>query len=154
MIGATGLNEWHYAAVVFTSTRLAGASANKPGALQWNSATNNGTTHSDSAAIVFESFDITPHLGTLEAGTNILAIHGLNANLNSSDLLLEPEITGSFVETTASGIAYTGAIPLREQSTLRAAVLEGGQWSALTEATFLIDAVPADASNLVISEFS
>ncbi|MFT5409082.1 MAG: hypothetical protein ACI9NC_001803 [Verrucomicrobiales bacterium] len=130
------------------------ASANKPGSLQWNSATNNGATNSDTAAIVFERFDITTHLGILNVGENILAIHGLNANLSSSDLLLEPEITGSFVETDANGIAYSGPITLTEQSTLRAAVLQGGQWSAVNEATFLIDAVPADSSNLVISEFS
>jgi hypothetical protein len=130
------------------------ASANKPASLQWDSATNNGSSNADTAAIGFENFDITPHLGSLQVGENVLAIHGLNANLNSSDLLLEPEITGSLVETNASGIAYGGPITLTEQSTLRAAVLEGGQWSALTEATFLIDAVPADAGNLVVSEFS
>ncbi len=129
------------------------AGVNAPSPLTWDASTG-GLNHADSEALEFENFDITPHLGLLVAGENILAIHGLNASTGSSDLLLQPEIVGSSVITQSSGIPYTGPVPLTEQTTLRAAVLEGGQWSALTEATFLIDAVPADASNLVISEFN
>ena len=34
------------------------ASANKPASLQWDSATNNGSSNADTAAIGFENFDI------------------------------------------------------------------------------------------------
>lgn len=50
-------------------------------------------------------------------------------------------------------IPYTGAIPLSGEVTVKARSQSGGgEWSALTEATFLVGAVPADATNLVISE--
>ena len=50
--------------------------------------------------------------------------------------------------------AYSGALTLVTNSTYRARVLNGGEWSALTEAEFIVDALPADASNLVVSEFN
>ncbi len=43
----------------------------------------------------FESFDITTFLGLLQAGDNMLAIHGLNDNLGSSDFLILPQLVAS-----------------------------------------------------------
>lgn len=56
------------------------------------------------------------------------------------------------ISPTATG--YTGALSLIESAVYRARVLKGDEWSALTEATFIVDALPADASNLVVSEIN
>ncbi len=40
----------------------------------------------------FEDFDVTPFLGSLRAGQNILAIQGLNHSATSSDFLILPEL--------------------------------------------------------------
>lgn len=55
---------------------------------------------------------------------------------------------------SSSAIKYDpGISPLIMTSSLaRARVLSGGTWSALNEATFFVDTVPADAGNLAISE--
>ena len=69
------------------------ASANAPAATQWDSGAS--TTHDDSLAIQFESFDITPRNDQLKAGKNVLAIHGLNSGLTSSDMLIVTEIVAT-----------------------------------------------------------
>ncbi len=66
------------------------ASANAPAATRWNSGAT--TTHDDSLALQFESFDITAHRDQLRAGKNVLAIHGLNGGLTSSDMLIIAEV--------------------------------------------------------------
>ena len=40
------------------------------------------------------TFDLGPHLGLFQKGTNILAFHGLNRRVTDSDLLFSPEIVG------------------------------------------------------------
>ena len=54
-----------------------------------------------------------------------------------------------------SAIEYDDGAPpqLTESGLVRARTLVAGEWSAITEATFVVG-TPADASNLVISEFS
>jgi len=62
------------------------------GTLAWDSGATGG--HSDSAAQVFEDFDVTSHLDLLVEGENVLAIHGLNDGASSSDLVMLPELAG------------------------------------------------------------
>ena len=57
------------------------------------------------------------------------------------------------VTGTAVGTTYAGAVPLTQTGTVKARALNGGVWSALTEATFIVG-VAADATNLVISELN
>jgi hypothetical protein len=68
-------------------------SANAPAATRWNSGAT--TTHDDSLALQFESFDITAHRDQLRAGKNVLAIHGLNGGLTSSDMLIIAEVVST-----------------------------------------------------------
>ncbi|MFT5523515.1 MAG: hypothetical protein ACI9HK_001462, partial [Pirellulaceae bacterium] len=49
-----------------------------------------------------ETVDLTPHLGELVNGTNVLAIQGLNITALDSDFLVRPEITGHRLPTGAS----------------------------------------------------
>ena len=45
-------------------------------------------------ALEVETFDLTPHVGALTAGNNILAIHGLNHSIDSDAFLVRPSLTG------------------------------------------------------------
>ena len=69
------------------------SSANATPNPQWNSGAP--YTHPDLLAVRFEEFDITNHRGRLRAGENILAIHGLNSGLTSSDMLIVAEIVAT-----------------------------------------------------------
>jgi len=69
----------------------ANAPAGIPG-LTWDS--NAPSDHPDGEAETFLEFPINGVAGVLEQGDNVLAIHGLNRNLSSSDFLQVPELTG------------------------------------------------------------
>ncbi len=64
--------------------------ANAPGALDWN--TDASAQHSDGEAVVLQDFDISNHVNLLVDGPNLLAIHGLNDVITSSDMLISPEL--------------------------------------------------------------
>ncbi|HQG47733.1 MAG TPA: lamin tail domain-containing protein, partial [Sedimentisphaerales bacterium] len=66
------------------------ARSNAPAQLSWNSGAT--TTRDDADAVVAQEFDITAHKDALVKGNNVLAIQGLNSSLNSSDLLILPEL--------------------------------------------------------------
>ncbi len=57
---------------------------------------------------------------------------------------------------STSAIQYEpGILPLiMSSSRVKARALSGGTWSALNEASFFVDTVPADSTNLVISEMN
>ena len=111
----------------------------------------------ESLNVLYDEIDITA-LGkpALRIGTNVLAIHCLNGvDATSSDLLISPKLTyfppgGS---GGSGGIAYTGPIALNSSQTVKARLLSGATWSPITTAEFVVNAVPASASNLVVSEF-
>ncbi len=58
--------------------------------LPWDAAA--AAIRPDSEAVTFEDFDISAHADRLVTGDNVLAIHGLNIDLISSDLLVLPEL--------------------------------------------------------------
>ena len=64
---------------------------NAPETPAWNSAAT--AEHPDSQAIVVQDFDISDMIGSLETGTNVLAIQGLNASAGDGDFLVLPELT-------------------------------------------------------------
>jgi hypothetical protein len=64
----------------------------------------------------------------------------------------DPRLASGGISPTA--IRYTGAFRLSRPATVRTRVLSGDQWSAIDEAEFVVDIVPADASNLRISEIN
>ena len=114
------------------------AARNAPATPAWNSTANGN--HSDSEAVVFENIDLEGAVGRLRAGTNVLAIHGLNTSTTSSDLLILPELRGTEKgggENKKDGIA----IPIDRTTLVRSRVFDSGlgEWSALNEATFAVD---------------
>lgn len=66
--------------------------------LAWNSQAV--TSQSDDDAIIFEFYDLTPHIGILvngAGGSNVLAVHGMNVSAGSSDFLLRPMMRASVI---------------------------------------------------------
>ncbi len=85
------------------------ADANAPGGLAWDSeATGN---HSDGEAVVFQDWNITSFVNRLTTGTNVLAIHGLNDGLTSSDMLITAELRGTRITDPSLGGPGYLAIP-------------------------------------------
>ena len=126
------------------------ASANAPVDPDWAS----GATgqNDDAAAVVFTEFDVTQRLEALRSGQNVLAIHGLNLGLGSSDFLIDVELIGGEREVIGGEItasAYTGPVALNDLVTVKARALNAGEWSALNEATFVVG-----SPQLVISELN
>ncbi len=64
------------------------ARRNAPTLLEWNS-----PAAGSHEAIGYEKIDISNHINLLKTGGNILAIHGLNYGVRSSDLLILPELS-------------------------------------------------------------
>ncbi len=125
------------------------ARRNFSGSARWDSSASGA--HADGSAVVFEEIDISSHVSVLNAGENVLAIHGLNLTASDPDFLISVELTAS--ETGQGGISpdaieYTGAVTLDQSRTIKARAFSGA-WSALNEATFGVGDV---AGSLRITE--
>lgn len=77
---------------------------NQPPVLDWNSAASARSTTED--ALVYESFDLTPHLGSLQTGSNVLAIHGLNLAAGNPDFLNVVQLEATDVGTYTAESVY------------------------------------------------
>lgn len=124
------------------------ASANTPATLSWNSSSN-GENEADSPVQV----DISAYFDQLIEGANLLAIHGLNANTSSSDFVITAQLNAS-EESSTGDIApgaeiYTDPIVIKESTKIKTRVLNGSQWSALSEIGLII---PSDLQDLKITE--
>jgi len=71
------------------------ARRNAPATLAWNSHAT--TAHPISAALQFEDIDLTPFLGMLREGENVLAFQGLNDSASDGTFLLLPELVGKTI---------------------------------------------------------
>ncbi|MGB2863881.1 MAG: CotH kinase family protein [Sedimentisphaerales bacterium] len=119
--------------------------------ITWNSAAS--TEHADSEAAQFESIDISASLNLLEAGSNLLAIQGLNLSSTDTDFLISVEMNARAEgsdDVDLPGInQYTAPVTLTTSTHVKARILNGGIWSAMNEAVFAIGKV---AQNLRITE--
>ena len=76
------------------------AEKNAPPNPSWNST---ATTNSGEADVnEFEAYDISSHLDQLRDGPNVLAIHGMNGSVNSSDFLIVPELYAGIPDSNGS----------------------------------------------------
>jgi hypothetical protein len=127
------------------------ARRNFNGTPAWDSRAS--TSHSDSAAVVFENIDISDFIDALQQGDNLLAVHAMNSSTTSSDFLISVELLASGDESDDSGqegvMEYTSPITLQHSAVVKARVLDGDTWSALNEAVYAIGPV---AENLRITE--
>lgn len=67
------------------------ASRNAPPSPAYNAVAT--TERADSEAIVSETIDLSPFLGNLTAGNNVLAVHALNRGINDDDFLFLAELS-------------------------------------------------------------
>jgi hypothetical protein len=131
------------------------ARRNFTGTPRWNSI--GSTDNPDTAAVVQTPIDISAHVGRLVSGANLLAIHGLNGTIDSSDFLISVELSatrGTSGSATPAGVAasalrYTEPITLSKSAQIKARALSGSTWSALNEAVFAVGPV---AESLRVSE--
>jgi hypothetical protein len=118
------------------------AARNPPVTLSWEAGAS--TSHNDQQALDFEEIDVGRHIGTLDPASNVLAIHGLNFGINSSDFLIVPELVGVSLDAGDT-------VSLNATTQIRARSFDGSEWSALNEATF-ITGMPPDMENFAVSE--
>ena len=90
---------------------------------------------------------LTLNPGDLLEGTNVLAVELHQSNINSSDTGIDVILSG-----LQPGAGADISIPLANSAIVRSRVFDNGEWSALTEALFIV-APTADSSNIVVSEF-
>ena len=119
--------------------------------LTWNSSAN--ASHADSEAVQFENIDVSTLLDNLKQGTNLLAIRGLNISSTNSDFLISAELIAGRADSGGSLLPdttqYNESITLPHSAHVKARILYGNIWSALTEAVFAVGPV---AENLRITE--
>jgi CotH kinase protein/Lamin Tail Domain/Fn3 associated len=78
-------------AVYLNGQPLPTAWRNAPGLPAWDSMAT--ADHDDAEAVQYEEINISQHLPLLNAaGPNVLAVHGLNSSLSSSDFLIGPQL--------------------------------------------------------------
>ncbi len=128
------------------------ASRNAPSSLTGTSAATAPTP--DSTAITPELVDVTSYVPFLINGTNVLAIHGMNATASDDDFLISAELTASNLPAglSSNALIYSGAVTIPASRVVRARAFAGGQWSALNEAFFQVGAVPCPVGALAVSE--
>jgi hypothetical protein len=115
------------------------AAANPPSSLAWNAVAS--AQNGDAAAVNFQDFKADAFLSALKTGTNILAIHGLNNSISSSDFLIGVELVAGerrMISPPSTAVAYTGPVVLQDLTTIKTRVLNGTEWSALQEVRFTV----------------
>ncbi|MCU0917378.1 MAG: lamin tail domain-containing protein [Planctomycetes bacterium] len=124
------------------------ARKNCAGEPAWNSLASTSTADAD--AVIAASFNVASHLGKLQQGQNLLAIHGLNDSVTSSDFLISAELVGtkSSSGAGAGGAAsmaarYAAPVILTQSACVKARALVGSTWSAVNEAVFAVGPVAA-----------
>ena len=129
--------------------------ANAPATL--SSTSGSLAAHADAEAIEYLEFPANNGLSHLRVGENVLAIHGLNDTIGSSDALWSCLLIGSSNNVgspSATAQPYNEAYTLSESAEIKARVYDGSRWSPLTSASLFVDTIPAAASNLVVSEIN
>ena len=89
---------------------------------------------------------ITPYTGTPPVGYTYATGGTIYYTTDGSD----PRSSGGSI----AGTAYTGPLALNQSGTIKARYYLSGNWSPVTTATFAVNAAPASAADLVISEIS
>ena len=139
--------------VAFINGAEVAKDSNAPSDLAWDSIAEG--SHDDDEAIEYVPYSISGGGNLLRVGENILAIQGLNRGRGSNDALwscLLSASRGGGDAVSANALVYSSAINLDKSVDVRARSFDGFKWSPLSQAGFVVSAVPASVENLVISE--
>ena len=104
------------------------AARNAPGTPLWNSRATASRANAD--AVVFEGAALHGAVRLLRPGENVLAIQGLNAAAQNTDLLLVPRL---------EVLPPSEPIVIENSLVVRARAFDGAAWSALNEAEFIAE---------------
>lgn len=152
-------------------------SIREPAVLTWNSGATANTA--DATALQLVEFTIPNPQSLLRDGDNVLAIHGLNYLLTSTDFLIQMELTGGYIpadgpEISPQAIPFTGPLAINETTHIIARTYDpagpftpypytgvgsgqtpvGSHWSAPLRLSLLTGTVPASAANLTLAEIN
>lgn len=89
----------------------------------------------------------------LRAGDNVVAVEIRQSDAASSDISFELTLSGTLTGTGGGTTHQAEPIQLAQPGWIRARSRQGSEWSALVEAYFTTDLVPATSNHLVLSEF-
>ncbi|MDB6154394.1 MAG: hypothetical protein JWL90_2847 [Chthoniobacteraceae bacterium] len=124
-----------------------GVEAMRTGNMSSNPAYNQFTDNAAGTPDETAYYDFELNKALLVEGTNTIAAEVHQAANSSTDVSFSMSLTATKTQT-ATPLLLTGSGPKR----LRVRALNGAEWSALDDALFLVDTIPASAANLVISE--
>jgi hypothetical protein len=105
---------------------------------------------SSSEASSLATFNISEYINHLKIGANILAIHAMNLSVTSSDFYNSTELVVDISDDIDNGISpsaikYDGEpIEVNETVLVKARAVKNTQWSALSEANYLIEDLTVD----------
>jgi hypothetical protein len=85
------------------------ASLNKPDPLAWNSGASVEIT--GAGPVTFRDFDVSPYVGLLRQGGNLLAVQAMNRSPSSADFLFNCELAGGVNATNSPYLAITSIQP-------------------------------------------
>jgi|GEM_PF-4901063 len=141
---------------------------------EYTHASSPTSTHDDTASTIYQDFDITAFMGGLHAGSNVLAIQGLNAGLGSADFLCQPKLVVRTLPPVLSAGAqeYTSPLTITAPTQLFVRTLHpnapsdpptqsgggtgtvpnGSSWSAPTRLYYFPGAVTASQASIQITE--
>lgn len=120
----------------------------KPTPLTWKSTTAGNETRPGRDSLVTSQpvvLDLTPWKDALRTGSNVLAVHGLNATTEGTDFLIRPELSVTSIVTSSS-------VPINTTQTVTARTYERARWSAPASVSIIVAEGVASSDNLVVSE--
>lgn len=130
------------AVVYLNGTEVMRSNMHPTNVIAYSTAALTNVTGADESTFYYEQ-TISPAL--LVAGTNVLAVEIHKVSASEDDLSFDAALVAT-TQTTASPIV------LNSTQTLRARVLNAGEWSGANFAFYNVDSAPASSANLVISE--
>jgi len=114
----------------------------------------NGTVSYNSFASTYASddgngwHDIVFDPGLLNAGNNTLAVEIHQSSGGSSDISFDARLILTTQSSSAQSVTLNATTEIKSRS------IDGGTWSALQAATFVVDAIPATPSTLRVTEIN
>jgi hypothetical protein len=132
-------------AIVYLNGREIARTGMDPGVVfAFGDTASNSAGGSDESAVNSYTYTLDP--GDLLEGNNTLAVELHQSSGGSSDIAIDVELSAA----KPNGGGASGAT-LTQTGPVMARALNGGEWSALTEASFIVG-TPASSANLVVSE--
>ncbi len=130
-------------AILYLNGREIGRSNMPSGTVTYSTLASAGQSGSNESNVYTIEYPLNP--GDLAEGTNLLAVEVHQSSPGSGDLGLDVRLSGFKAARPPAPIALT------RTGTVKARIFNDSEWSALTEAAFVVG-TPASPGNLAVSE--